>query len=723
MTAFSAKSHSSYHRRRNMHSLWASCFRYSLVVYILWQSIHILIRIFDEPIPTTNVIEQNILTTPNVVHRSRKAAVLQQRLPPTPDDFEVNAKTVTKEQPTAKIPPKGSSNELPHHGTGPAKEGFIVDCVAERARAPFRDILIPDNHEKVQSLLHEALENADANAHYEVCETPSECRGRTAVAVYNPAPFSRYIEDTEIAPHSAHPLESTVGSQLARVLPKDTSKAQPIQVYPYDRREDFAHLQYTTIDGCSTPCQVASTLNIDDSSRRGITELAITQDHWKIIHSNDDPYANPHAKREPTAYQSHIYYATRSWKSAIPITFFDPPLDDALWDSTTNAPLDYDTLPARAVYLVNDACSSARRNKWQAAVAAVLPVAAYGACDHNTPLPAGGTLSTAPGRVALYRTGRIALVLEAGMENDSITRQVWEALAAGVVPAIYGALNVADRIPRGSAIVHAPFGTNWDGFAAKVKKVAEDQALWESYHAWRSDAAELQRMRDMYAFSHIPVSCRLCSWARAKQHGLEWNHQKQEIMDKEEKRTLCAESDKLVSAPFVEAYEGFTDIASSSCSSGQSLDSTSSSAKIGSHIIRRVETPHIGVTDFMWEGSGATETTALTLSFPSIHNLHGASFRHPHSRARGALRIPLVSSIAIQDTHTRATILVDGIMDLGSPSPGKVRIPHLPTRLRVVVESLDGVQDKQTEFFPTPFGERVMLDFVDPLQFYTVAAS
>jgi hypothetical protein len=39
-------------------------------------------------------------------------------------------------------------------------------------------------------------------------------------------------------------------------------------------------------------------------------------------------------------------------------------------------------------------------------------------------------------------------------------------------------------------------------------------------------------------------------------------------------------------------------------------------------------------------------------------------------------------------------------------------------RIRVIVEDLNTIQDKMTEYFPSSFGNLMIHDFVDPLELY-----
>ena len=691
---------------------------------------------------------------PDVAYHSRKQQQIRHDMETTPD-AAVHAPPVEQTTTTTSAQEDDTTQQqrLPHHGTGPTAQGYVIDAVGERHHAPFRDATVPDHSPTVQELFQR--QHSTTKKHYVQCP-PHQCSTKTTTVVagvYNPSPtLTRYVtlsnKKNGAAPQRLEPQSLLVivedeqqqsgVPQVSVVVPSTTTRGGgSVVIVPYADRHTTTTTTVTTdvVPDCPTPCAVASSLlPLLLNEQRGVTDLAVNDNDWKIVYTMEDPYANGKAKIEKTAFQSQTYYATQSWKSsAVILSHYQGDLDDA---APIAPALAFDALPAKAVYLANDNCNAARRNKWQAAVDAALPVVAYGACAHNTELPTTTTtttkdavLSTPQGRIELYQTGgRIALILETGVAADIVTRQVWEALAAGTVPAIYGATNLHDRLPHHSAIVHANF-TTWDTFAAHVAKVANDKALWEEYHAWRTDPVELARIRDLYAFTKTPPLCRLCAWAEAKEKGLEWNHGEQRIVESfTAERQLCVGAEGWVTAPFHEAYEGYTTTTSTTSTTACSKEESSSSSTvtIGRHLQRTVVSSYDGVTDFTFSSSSdnnnaAASDTVLTLTFPHVHNVHGAFFRHPHTRIpNGTRRTPWVSSITIQDDRTKVTVLSDGVLDLTSPAEGVIRIPiptaH-PDRLRVIVEHM-GEQDKRTEFFPSPFGQRMMLDFVDPVEYY-----
>jgi hypothetical protein len=81
------------------------------------------------------------------------------------------------------------------------------------------------------------------------------------------------------------------------------------------------------------------------------------------------------------------------------------------------------------------------------------------------------------------------------------------------------------------------------------------------------------------------------------------------------------------------------------------------------------------------------------------------------------------------------TIVADWVTKIWSPDEGMLEIvvvekdendkqpkspllPHIPKRMRIIIEDMNSIHDKMTEYFPSSFASRVIKDFVDPLEIY-----
>jgi hypothetical protein len=65
--------------------------------------------------------------------------------------------------------------------------------------------------------------------------------------------------------------------------------------------------------------------------------------------------------------------------------------------------------------------------------------------------------------------------------------------------------------------------------AWQVKNVINNKAEWEKKVAWRTKPLT-HEYKKKFAFTCTHSSCRLCRYAYAKKHGLEWDHTLQRIV-------------------------------------------------------------------------------------------------------------------------------------------------------------------------------------------------
>lgn len=610
---------------------------------------------------------------------------------------------------------------LTKRGTGPAKHGYVVDLVEERKHAPFRDASTLPDEDFFNERINTVSEALGSDTEWKSCEIiqsgsirqNAKCREASVeLGVYNGATFSRYLCGTELLPGQSRLLKDCDAGEPIHVFPSKPSvdgnhrKDQPVRFVPYARKgDDISSLTFDTIEDCDIPCEFES--SVADISSPGIVDLSV--DDWKVRYTKDDPYFNGNAKIERTDFQRGIFYATTSFRSSVPLSFYD--FDKFNLRSTKALP--WNELKNKATYLVNSDCSAGRRNKWAAAVKVEIALDSYGSCEKTANLQSGETLETMEGRLELLRKNRIALILEKGNEKDHVTEQVWEALLAGVVPAVNGAGNVENRVPKGSIITSAAFN-NWDNFAQYVKKVSEDQQLWESFHEWRTNQTELDLFEDTYHFVKTKPQCRLCRWAYAKQYGLGWDHKHQIVKKTHIDQSLCiSDSTKLITKPFLESWSTHP----ASEGEPESCTDSTSTFSFDDGSVRKV-VAHDGIVDF--ELIGVNESLlSLTVA---LQNSGGAYFPDVHTMAQKAKRTAAISSASFQDPTSRITVLADWETSISSSEQGVILIEigasDGPRRIRVITEDMDDLHDKLTEFYPSVFGQKMMLDFIDPLEYF-----
>jgi hypothetical protein len=634
--------------------------------------------------------------------------------------------------PVPKIAAAAANNGIVTLGTGPTKNGYVVDFVHERESEAFRTQAFAPHYEAT-----EAKVSAQLSVPVKHCETisptsrrltqSSQCLDvKTGLYVYNGAWFARSFCGALVEPGHAIAITELCAEPI-RLFPHPemvpiTGQGMPpikVQSQPIHHTEDAG--LFTSIE-CDIACQW-------ENDMQG-TERYIDGMPWKLQVVPDDPNFNDNAKVERTAYRRDIYYSTTSLTSSIPLSYYD-----AEKYNFRKAPaLAWDKAANKATYLLNDGCMAGtnRRHRWVEAIQKHLSVEAYGQCQHTMDLAPGETIQTLEGRVALARKNRIVLAFESGTEKDYMTSITWEAFLSGAVPAIMGASNAASLLPSHSFIDGSGFN-DYDKFATYIQQVSENRTLWESYHAWRKDEAAIQALEDAFEFTHTSSQCRTCRWAFAKMYGLGWNHKRQVVQESHLPRNLCvAQETHLVTKPFYEvwqelgvekSHEGVAEFCQK-----DDMQQIITIEQDNYKIVREIA-HHDGVTDMLIqsvENEEAKDDIVLRLEF-GVRNYEGAYFRNTHvlvATERGGF----ATSISIQDSQAKVTVLANWETKMRSPHPGAIDViitkkdetvlPGENRRLRVIVEDMNPLHDKVTEFFPSSFGQRMTKDFIDPLEYF-----
>lgn len=553
----------------------------------------------------------------------------------------------------------------------------------------------------------------------------SDCLDGELVA-YNSQPFERTWCGKRIGPKSEERFSKPC-KEPVHLFPVDNPPASADGMPPIvirsssDSKGVLEHVQ------CNIPCKQEKNMQGSQRSIEGTT--------WTITSTMDDPWSNGNAKIERTAYRKDQYYSTTSFKSSVPQSFFD--FD--LYDLGSSSAIDYDSAENAASYIVNENCraQSSKRQKWLDGVKEHFTVASFGSCDHNTDTKLN--IKDASDRIQLLKKYRFNLAFEAVAEKDYITERVWEALQAGTVPVVVGAPNILEHVPLNSVISSSNF-QDFEDMGTYIKEVAENMTLWESFHAWRNNPDEIKAFEERYDFTRTSPSCRICRWAYAKKYGLGWNHTHQLVQKNVIPRKLCIDSDKkLASRPFRETWatskngeihEKVKAEVSESCGDASSADA---SINVDGYTISRTIMGHDGVIDMALDALDTKTADAnLVLRLETaVKNPGLAHFQNPHI-TMAAVHTPLVSSISLQDERSRITVLASWDTEFSNPEEGIVELVVQESggddimladekrRIRVVLEDVNNLQDKTTEFFPSSFLNMMANDFVDPLLLFKI---
>jgi len=620
---------------------------------------------------------------------------------------------------------------LEKKGTGPTKVGYVKDFVDERANPAYKhmeaaivdvsgDIAKMTNEKSVVACFDEktGLVNEKCLDH----DTP--------LIAYNSQEFARTWCGQEIGPKSAVVMEEHCTDHVSHIFPSKVPPLNGEHMPPIIIKKNPKKPPNLDEVTCDVPCQQENGIKfgVKDSGMRYL----IDGEPWEIIMEDE--------RMTRADYAQDHYYSSQSLVSSVPLSNYNPVLHNL-----KNRPaVDFDAVENKAIYMVNTECSArtTKRNRWFDAVNAKVKVDAFGGCGHNAEVPFGETITTPEGRIALSKKYKIVLAFDNYSGKDYITDVVWEAFVSGAVPVVVGAENIASRFPVKS-FIHVKDFDKWDDLAEHVEKVMADKELWMSYHKWRDDDAAIEKVIQQNEFAKTEQTCRLCRWAYAKKYGLGWDHVKQEVrsIPKVPKEKFCTTADHgLVSKPFAESWVTRTSGGNDEKVFEEEADLESCSelfvqgaVAVGSYKGKRNVYQHDGVTDFFFTESmddSADEETSLRLTFPGVRNPDGAFFYNTHttvSTDKGSR----VSSASIQDNLVKITVLAnwdttvkstgEGIMEVVIKNDNtSITSNDAPRRVRVIVEEINTVVDKMTEFFPSSYCKQMTKDFIDPIGVYFV---
>ena len=285
-------------------------------------------------------------------------------------------------------------------GSGPTKVGYVKDFEFEVANPEFRNVGVKLNGtEVVAKLLNEAsVKPCHILQEGRQIIDPKCLDTDTPLIAYNSADFPRtWCGGTEIKPLTAVQLEHgrcdptfttdpvhifSMSSAMREHFPPVSGQGMP-PIIVKSHRDEITEADLESVE-CNIPCK----------HEKGIDgfRLYIDGQSWTITQTMQDSWSSQIAKIDRTDYRMDQYYSTQSFKSSVPLTYFD----FSKHSLRNRPPLDWDTAKNRAVYMVNTACASqaSKRNKYFHATSAAYPVDAMGTCQHNVDVPEGHTIDT-----------------------------------------------------------------------------------------------------------------------------------------------------------------------------------------------------------------------------------------------------------------------------------------------------------------------------------------
>lgn len=481
---------------------------------------------------------------------------------------------------------------------------------------------------------------------------------------------------------------------------------------------------------CDIPCNENGAFSI-------VTTRYIRGTNWKISMSMEGPEYYPMMAVQPDGWKQHKFWSTTSFESEIPLPYYSR----AEYDIRNPPPVDYATAVRGGLFMARNCNSQNDREKLVRELQQLakerrssignndpsqqyFQVDSVSSCLHNADPPPGSNLRD---KESVMKRYLFYFAFENQCVNDYITEKLWGPMQAGTVPVYFGAPNIKDHAPQHS-LIHVDDFPNTRALYEYLTKVAHNQTLYESYHAWRHLPQPAFDTKMNLTFTH--GTCRTCRWAYARLYGLGWDHPQQAVRDLHIPRRVCVQDSSttttgLLTHPVVEQWtddgaSGAVMTAKSKSSNGPVGENGESQAclegnlaqneiQVGdkpvfSRIMRQVD----GVIDI--------EVYALDPSTLSIsYTLHLAT-KLGESSSFTALR---KGQGRLQDDLSRLTVLTLPTSVAISAQRNTLQLAvdkdSLPLRVRLISEDVDtfhkGAADEENYF-----GSLMIKDFYYPVE-------
>ena len=480
-------------------------------------------------------------------------------------------------------------------------------------------------------------------------------------------------------------------------------EANPIELYwnvfvRYDDTiEDVMedHERQTRPFKCPIPCRTAGDYDI-------LSTISVKDTSWSITISMEGEQYYSQTRVRPKGYLHDQYYAVSSFKAEIPMPYFS-------WAEyqIQHPAVDFDRVIKGASFLANNCDSlSDRESLVKALLETRLRVDSLSACLNNAQPPPRVDMGN---KTAILEQYLFHLAFENQRADDYITEKLWGTLASGTLPVYFGAPNIKEHVPPNSVIFVDDYETPRD-LANYLIKLTKDKALYESYHSWRYSRVDPE-FEQKYDFTKTHSTCRICKWAYAKKHGLEWNHTAQEVQQSHIARKTCLNKMGLVGHPVKEYWlSGSTgkavSVQSNNAKKTCSVNNSNRVLEIDGGKFHRKVYDQDGVTDLIIqdkEGGGYILRLETPIVSDNLEKIGESDAEY-----------------WFQDSQSRITILISENVPVFMSKKGTVDIP-IPSDLqvRIIVENIDKFH-KGAKKHASYFGDLMKRDFVNPLEAYRI---
>ena len=367
--------------------------------------------------------------------------------------------------------------------------------------------------------------------------------------------------------------------------------------YFFDRSSSS---KMTPFPNCSIPCYYAGEFSV-------LMRITFPNTPLTVIHSMEGPAYYEETRIKPFEWQNHVYYATTSFDSEVPLPYYSP----AEYHIQTKPAFDFESVIPGASFLARNCDSQSGREQVVEALlqqqssssSTKFRVDSLSDCLHNAELPQGLPRDSMQNKTAIQERYMFHLAFENQKEPDYITEKVWGALAAGTIPVYLGAPNIKDHVPDERSIIVVDDFESVDALASYLDQVSKSRELYESFHAWRKRPLPTTFL-EKYAFTQVHSKCRLCRWGYAQKHGFVWNQTRQDIQDLTIPRKACRNKLGLIGHPFKEYWleqdgETLLSVESSATTKTCTIDTSNNGLEVEHGAIQRDIYYHDGVLDMV----------------------------------------------------------------------------------------------------------------------------
>lgn len=610
-------------------------------------------------------------------------------------------------------------------------------------------------------------------------------KGFNGLIVFNSLPFARTFCGRTVEPNKVQHFSRlcdaaytepnrillTESDKQLGVLRKDLRNLPPIV---FERQDSYGSIE--AVQDCDVPCKFSMDTCMDDNDNdlKGeaclpeISEWTVQGTDWKFRYSMLDPRLAPVSIGiSRKGYREHQFYATRSFQSEIPLSTFD-------WDryGEMNTPHnDFKKAGQKGICFIHvEPCTGEiRPGTWVSKVQEHFKgkIDYYGPCNFGPSLKRTKTdldMNKYQDRQTIMHQYMFTIIIGHSQAPDMMTDLIWDALTAGSIPVYHGAPNVLEHVPPNSTIVGGAHSSQ-QALAEHLNELVETRKKWKELHLWRDEETATSLIQEKYGFLKEKSSssyCRMCRWAMATKYSLGWDPVKQIIRKPALDRKFCVSPKDELRTPVDEYW--MTDLSMERAFGRRvcTKESAQQTFEFDDIALTRVAATHdngvidIAITDI--KSLRQNLKIVLRLAINGIRNVEGAHIIEPHQvlqhEENPSENIPVMSSIAIQDDKTRATILTNWVTNLSTPNDeGRVDIlirnlkipgdgsPRTPKReerddpkqprlmqdevlrIRVILEDVNELRDGWTEFNLSPFARLMISDFLDPLMFFSAEAA